>query len=101
MYYMHPVHFNIQSLILATVLHHTQECQQNRRSGSMHLCHTATAATERTPLILQHQTLNCMAVLQLQILDVGMNNITGTLPKSWSSMAQASTTTHILAFEHT
>lgn len=35
-------------------------------------------------------TLSCMAVLQLLYLDVGLNNISGTLPGSWSNLTQAS-----------
>ena len=38
-------------------------------------------------------------MLQLLYLDVGVNNITGTLPNSWSNMTQASTAT--LALLHT
>lgn len=41
----------------------------------------------------QMHTLSCVAGLQLLYLDLGMNSITGTLPNSWSTMAQARTTT--------
>lgn len=37
-----------------------------------------------------------VAVLQLLILDAGNNNITGTLPSSWSTLTQASTTQRYL-----
>ena len=43
------------------------------------------------------QSLSCVDVLQLLFLDVGVNNITGTLPRSWSNLTQASTITATLA----
>lgn len=36
-------------------------------------------------------TLSCVAVLQLSELNVSSNNITGTLPSSWSSLEQVRT----------
>ena len=34
---------------------------------------------------------SCAAVLQIIELEVGLNNITGTLPSSWNNLTQAST----------
>ena len=60
--------------------------------------HSGLMAGQTTCVHHWQLVLSYVAVLQLLYLDVGTNNITGTLPTSWSNMTQASTAT--LAFKH-
>ena len=54
----------------------------------------AHAVERRVGLCLLQPTAHTLScVLQLLYLDVGVNNISGTLPGSWSNLTQASTFT--------
>lgn len=85
--YMHTL-----SLTKRVLNHCITELGQGQQATCLHCpCRQAQLSVS---LILQPDILSC-ALLQLIYLDVGVNNITGTLPRSWSKLTQASTVTTV------
>ena len=66
---------------------HNQEKEKKRKKGFTS-CVLRECSHDYGLMLLTQET---MTVLQLLTLDAGLNNITGTVPGSWSNLTQVST----------